>query len=119
MTEHEHQVMLMEWIRWNTRHHPCLRLMYAVPNGSFRHIGTAKRLKDEGVKAGVPDLALPVARGGYHGLYIEMKSEKGRLSSEQKQWIFDLNNEGYHAIVAVGWESAKNEIIDYLNLGCR
>lgn len=41
-----------------------------------RDKATAVALKRQGVKAGVPDICLPVARNGYHGLHIELKAGK-------------------------------------------
>jgi hypothetical protein len=60
---------------------------YAVPNGGYRNIYVARKLKAEGVKAGVADLCLPAARRGYHGLYLEMKSEEGVATKEQKAFF--------------------------------
>jgi hypothetical protein len=62
-----------------------LKLLYAVPNGGDRNLRVARKLKAEGVLAGVADLCLPAARRGYHGLYIEMKSEEGTATEEQKR----------------------------------
>ena len=64
---------------------------FAVPNGGQRHVVVAKKLKAEGVKAGVPDLAI-VHDGKYYG--IEIKTPKGRLSDKQKTMITLLENNG-------------------------
>ena len=64
---------------------------FAVPNGGHRHMLVAKKLKAEGVKAGVPDLAI-VHNGKYYG--IEVKAPKGRLSENQKLMITLLENNG-------------------------
>ena len=73
-----------------------------------------------GVKAGVPDLFMPVARGGFHGLFIEMKrSAGGRLSDAQNEWIDRLRAEGYLAEVCAGWEAARETVLEYLGLGIR
>ena len=55
--------------------------------GGKRDAKTATILKRQGVKAGVPDLHLPVARGGYHGLYIELKVGDNTTTKKQKDWI--------------------------------
>ena len=70
-----------------------------------------------GVKAGVPDLFYPVPLGGYHGLFIEMKANKGRPSAVQKRWLKVLNDLGYKAVVCVGWEEARDVLIEYLKGG--
>lgn len=112
--EHEEQVALFGWARKAEGRFPELRLMFAVPNGGARNVVTGKRLKEEGVKRGVPDVWLPVARGGFHGLVIEMKAGKGRPSPEQKEWLAALNEQGYLALVCVGFHAAKEAIEGYL-----
>lgn len=68
-----------------------------------------------GVKPGVPDLFLPVPRGKFHGLFIELKSSTGRLTDNQRQWLQDLAASGYAACVCFGFDEAKNDILKYLN----
>lgn len=127
-TEHAEQSALFTWAGHAQAAHPVLRLLYAIPNGGrriakvtatgIRYSPEAKKLKREGVKAGVLDVCLPVARGPYHGLYIEMKRKKGSTTSdEQKQWIADLTEQEYRAVVCKGWEEARAELLHYLSLG--
>ena len=68
----------------------------------------------QGVKAGVPDICLPVARNGYHGLYIELKAGKNTATQNQKRWLNFLNSQGYKAVICYGWQTAKDEIVNYL-----
>lgn len=94
---------------------PELALLYHVPNGGSRNKIEAARLRAQGVKSGVPDLCLPVARGGNHGLYIELKRQRGgRISEEQVRWIDGLLEQGYAAAICKGWQEAASVIIDYL-----
>lgn len=113
--EHLEQVTLMRWAALHERRYPELRLLYHIPNGEYRPKATAARLKDAGCKSGVPDLDLPVARGPWHGLRIELKAKGGRTSSAQAQWIKDLNAEGYLARVCTGWTAARDLILEYLH----
>lgn len=76
----------------------------------------AGKLKAEGVKAGVPDLFLPVPRGIYHGAAIEMKTLKGRPTEHQRRWLKDLSEQGYYAIVCKGRDAAVEELTKYLEL---
>ena len=116
-TEHDEQVSLFQWAAHMSGKYPELRLMYAIPNGGLRNAVVARKLKAEGVKAGVPDIFLPAARCGYHGLYIEMKRTKGgRLSAIQSQWIVDLLNQGYAVYKCEGWVNAKTCIEQYIKL---
>lgn len=114
MTEHDHQVALFHWASLAAGNYPELRRMYAIPNGGMRHRVVAAKLKAEGVKAGVPDVCLPVPRGGYHGLYIEMKKPGGKVSNSQKQWINWLQADGHLAVVCFGFEEAREILLDYL-----
>lgn len=80
-TEAQEQMTLFSWAAMQSGKYPELNLLYHVPNGGSRHKAEAGRLRAEGVKAGVPDLCLPVARGQYHGLYIELKRQRGGRTS--------------------------------------
>lgn len=116
-TESVEQINLFRWADWQTGAHPELKRLYHVPNGGFRNKSTAGRLKAEGVKAGVPDVCLPIPRGAYHGLYIEMKRLKGNDTTEdQDDWLEFLQSQGYCTAVCKGWEAATNVILDYLGL---
>jgi len=116
-SEGDGQRALFEWARASEGRYPELALLHAVPNGGLRHIATAARMKAEGAKAGVPDICLPVARGPWHGLYVEMKTATGRLSEAQKRWLSALAKEGYRAEVARGFDEARELILDYLRWG--
>ena len=114
MSEHQEQCALFEWAAWNQSKDAALNMLYAVPNGGKRDKATAAKLKAEGVKAGVPDVFLPVARMGYHGFYIEMKVGKNKTSTEQDAWLEALKAEGYLVDVSYGWQEAAHKIARYL-----
>ena len=106
--EQEHVFL---WASMEERAYPELAMLYAIPNGGKRAIKTAVALKKQGVKRGVPDMCLPVPRGGFNGLYIELKRVKGgTVSDEQREWIAALNTQGYKAIVCHGAEEAIEQI---------
>ena len=110
--EQEHVFL---WASMEERAYPELAMLYAIPNGGKRAIKTAIALKAQGVKSGVPDMCLPVSRGGYHGLYIELKRQKGGVVSEtQKSWITALAKQGYKAVVCRGADEAIGTIKEYL-----
>lgn len=114
-TEGEEQATLFHWADMVKGKYPELQLLFHIPNGGERRKSEAARMKAEGVKAGVPDLFLPVARVNYHGLFIEMKRRKGgRVSDEQREWIGNLLANGYAVEVCRGWEEAKDAIENYL-----
>lgn len=114
-TEDEEQATLFKWADTFKARLPELALLHAIPNGGKRPISVAVRMKRTGTKAGVPDMFLPVARHGCHGLYIELKRSKGgRISAEQTVWMRELAKQGYRCAVCHGWMQARDEIIDYL-----
>jgi hypothetical protein len=104
----------MEIAALHERKWPELKLLHAIPNGGYRHVATAVALKKEGVKRGVPDLDLPVARGGYHGLRIEMKVGKNRPTKEQRWWLKELTRHGYLCCVCYSAAEAWRCISEYL-----
>jgi hypothetical protein len=105
--ERAHHVALIKWVRTVNTTYPVLKLLYAVPNGGDRNLYVAKKLKAEGVMAGVADLCLPAARRGYHGLYLELKSEEGAATKEQKAFLRGVLEEGYCAVIAHGVDEAR------------
>ena len=70
-SEAQHQAYVIKWSQQPSirRQWPELALLHHIPNGGTRDAVEAKHLKQQGVKSGVPDICLPVARGGYHGLF--------------------------------------------------
>lgn len=117
--EHHEQVAVIHWALYHESKYPELKLLYAVPNGGRRSIGVAKKLKAEGVKRGIPDICLPVARAGCHGLYIEMKKQKRKgsypsTSKEQKEYLQLLKEQGYATWVAYGADDAITVLENYL-----
>lgn len=113
-TEHLHQAALLAWCAVNAHNLPGLEWIFAIPNGGKRPMPVARKLKAEGVKPGVPDLMLPVPRRGYHGLFIEMKSEVGRVQKEQQAWLDALALQGYRSCVCRGVDQAIEAITWYL-----
>ena len=115
-TESVEQQALFRWADFQCCTYPELELMFHIPNGGSRRKAEAGIFKAEGVKAGVPDLYLPVARGKYHGMFVEMKRLKGsKTSDEQLHWLEQLTKQGYYCVICKGWEVAKDEILKYLN----
>ena len=115
-TEFDEQVSIFQWAEIKQIEIPELRLLNSSLNGVRLSIGAAKKAKRAGMKAGFPDLFLPVARGGFHGLFIELKRVGGRKPDpEQEKWLKWLSKEGYDCYCCKGAESAIQTIISYLN----
>lgn len=110
--EDNEQAALFDWARLHEHLMPELRMLAHVPNEGKRSNGS--KLVREGLRSGYPDIILDVARGGFHGLRIELKTQRGRTSKEQIEWIAALKRQGYYATVAHGWIEAREVITMYL-----
>lgn len=104
--EFEAQKAVISWARKNAEKYPPLKFLAASLNGVKLTPVQYVMAKAAGMNAGFPDLELPASRRGYHGLYIEMKSDKGRLSKDQKEWQEYLKSEKYFYYVANSAEKA-------------
>jgi hypothetical protein len=114
-TEHDEQVALFQWAERIAVSMPPIRLLYAIANaGAGAQRGRAGYMKAEGVRAGVPDICLPVARGGHHGLYIELKALDGATREAQMEWLVALDEEGYYVMICYGFAEARDTILAYL-----
>lgn len=115
-SEDTEQAAVISWAQWQQGRYPELKMLYHCPNGGSRNKIEAAKLKQMGVVAGVPDLHLPVPRGSYHGLYIELKYGGGRLEKTQREFLQSAAGYGYYAVCCYGAETAIRTIQEYLNL---
>lgn len=112
VSEHDIQSACVKWFRlWYSKY-----MIYAIPNGGERNAIVAAKLKKEGVLAGVPDLHIPVARKGYHGLYIEMKAGKNKPTDNQITVMDKLRKEGYRCEVCWNLDEFMKVVASYFNL---
>jgi hypothetical protein len=114
--ESTEQAKLFTWAKLQSASCPDLGLMFAIPNGGTRNIIEAVNLKRQGVRSGVPDLFLPVARGDKHGLFIEMKIKGNKPSDNQKVWAFELKQNDYAVETCYGFDEAKAVVCAYLDV---
>jgi hypothetical protein len=117
MSEYTEQVKVFDWAKRNENMHSELRLLNASLNGVKLTIGQAVKTKASGMKAGYPDMFLPVARNGYHGLYIELKEEEGdRVQPDQQWWKQELMAQGYLSLICYGSYETIDIIKNYLDM---
>lgn len=116
----EQKAVLDWWSKAYPKYYPCL---FAIPNGAQLAGNASQRarqmnkLKSEGLKTGVSDLFLMVARGGYHGLFLEMKAKgKTKCSVSIPQWehIHEAQEQGYYADWKAGAGNAIELLDDYM-----
>lgn len=113
-TEASHQTALFCWASLHAYQWPELAWMFHIPNGGTRNPVEAGFLKAQGVRAGVPDVFLPVARHGKHGLWIELKVGNNKPRKNQNEWLAMLAHLGYAVVVAYSWVEAADYITKYL-----
>lgn len=121
--EHEHQCALISWAH-RVRLAPASDVepgatvgyyLLAIPNGGRRSAREGARLKAEGVKPGVSDMLLPLRRGGFAGLWLELKAPGEKPNPRQREWIERMNRAGYFATWCDSWDKAAQVITDYLD----
>lgn len=101
MSEYDEQVAVVEYCDLKD-----IAVIH-IPNEGKRSEVEGSRLKRAGLRPGFPDLLIPMARGPYHSLFIEMKFDKGEVDEKQARWLWRLRDEGMAAWVCYG---AKNAI---------
>ena len=129
--EHYEQASVVEWAIRQEHKYPDLKMLFAIPNAARRSLRQGAWMKAEGMKAGVPDLCLPVPvdhpcdKDGafpdavlhYNGLFIEMKSDKGKPTPEQQWWLFTLEaTYGYKTEICHSADEAIKVIKCYLRI---
>lgn len=113
------QIAFINWCNWNVSRYPELNYIHHSPNGGKRSAKEAARFKKEGVKPGFPDLILPVPRGCFNSLYIELKTEKGKLTENQIRWIEFLRQNGNKVLVCRSVDECIRIVKEYLELEVR
>ena len=111
--EHRLQCACVRWFRLAYPKHR--HNLFAVPNGGYRTPTTAAKIKAEGALPGVADLILLLPNTFYHGLLIEMKTDKGRQSEAQREWQESIERDGYKYVVVRSIEEFIQVVTDYLN----
>ena len=113
--ESVHQAQVVEWSRWayKTGKYPMLNMLHCSLNGVKLSGTQAKIAKGQGMLSGVPDLFLPVPKNGYHGLFIEMKSEKGRVTENQHWFLTNAESLSYKTVICYSAKEAISAIQAY------
>jgi hypothetical protein len=112
MSEAQLQSLFFEW--FEVAHRSLRNLCFAIPNGGRRDPKEAYFLKKAGVTAGVPDVLLCKPNSTYHGLFIEFKFGKNRLSGPQQFMIQRLVAQGYAVGVCYTLDTAMELVANYL-----
>ena len=114
-SETTEQIKLFNWAKTREDIIPELRLLYHIPNEGKRSQSGGQILKAAGLKAGAPDICLPVARGGFNALYIEMKYGSNKPTKAQRDFMAALEEAGAMTAVCYSAEAAREVIRNYLS----
>ncbi len=123
-SETTEQIRVIEWAKHHEDKYPALKWLFHIPNGGKRNQREAVVLKQMGVKPGVSDLFLPQPAavfieehqqiGHYNGLFIEMKYGDGKVSKQQKEFLYDMMGRGYFVATCYSYNQAVEVIAGYL-----
>lgn len=105
--------MVIQWVRAQAHLSP---YVIHIPNEGKRSLQAAATLKAMGMRSGVSDLFVALPRGEYHGAWIELKTIKGRLSDNQKDFFSDMQKAGYYTALCRGFDEAIATLTHYCNL---
>lgn len=130
-SEHDEQAAVIRWARQAEIIEPRLWLLHATPNAGKRSKGAGRYMCAEGLKAGVPDLFLPVGTveaygvppgggeaewDGHLGLFIEMKQPGKKPTATQQAWIDALRKQGYRVEICYSADEAIRMLEYYLGM---
>ena len=115
--EFSNQCALFEWARnpLVQAQLPGIDLMSCSLNGVHMSIAQRGKAKASGMLVGEWDVRLPVARGHFIGLAIEMKAGKNRLTKEQSRYGIRMQQERWQCVVCYSWDQARLIITNYLH----
>ena len=113
-SEHHEQVSVFREAAIRAKADPRWSMLFAIPNGGKRNIVTAANMKAEGVRAGVPDMFLPVPVGQSCGMFIELKKRGGGKVTDAQRAFLRALDPRYCAVVANGAQQAIDKIVAYL-----
>jgi hypothetical protein len=107
--EHDIQVALVELVQ-----SVAPEVLFSATNGGVRlSMNQAKRMKAAGYLKGIPDLLFFESRQGFHGLAIELKAKRGKISPIQRQRLEEFDARGWRVAVCFGYEEALAVLRDY------
>jgi hypothetical protein len=115
-SEYDEQVAVFQWAALYQSKYPDLFFLNgSIMGGTGLTPAILNKLKKAGMKKGKPDINLPIARGGYIGLWIELKRRGGpNPSQDQIIWLRALDHAGHLALCCKGSDAAISIIKQYV-----
>lgn len=105
------QEVCVAWFRYAYKNH----ILFAIPNGGRRDAKEAAHMKRQGVLAGVPDMYLAAAKGGYAGMFIELKVGKNKETEKQVGVREKLERSGYRCVVCRSLDEFRSVVTEYMD----
>lgn len=120
VSESASQTSCVRWFR--TVFSRYVKHLFSIPNGAIIGGHVTKKgfpvmaaiLKGEGMTEGVADLMLALPRGGFHGMFIEMKTPVGSLSPDQRDFLELMASVGYAVAVFKSQNDFENDVTAYM-----
>lgn len=112
---HKESQLQIQCVKYFKLKYPNITI-FSIPNGGRRNEVEASILKAEGTLAGVADLQILKSNAAFHGLFIEMKTEKGRQTDSQREFEVKCFTEGYQYSVCRSFDDFRNVVDDYLKV---
>jgi len=111
-TEHQIQSSFFQWIRIARK--DLEPYIFAIPNGGLRSKWAGAKLKREGLKPGVFDIFIAIPNARWHGLWLEFKAGKNKLTDNQIIFMNNMVKNNYECAVCYSFEAAKAFLEIYL-----
>jgi len=116
LSEFAEQAIFFNWVRYRALTDERFDLIWHTPNGGSRHPAEARRLKEVGVQAGVPDVFCAIPTTAHPGMFLEFKYGKGRLGENQVHYLRLLRQQGYKCEVVYSHTEAIKAVCEYLQI---
>lgn len=129
--EHPERIIQINIVNWLRQKHP--EIMFHANISEQRSTPAWRNLQTQmGFRKGVADLFFPasshipigrstndvdnIKKEAYKGLWLELKSENGKTTTEQLKFISDMTKLGYCGYIAYGYDEAERVIRWFYNL---
>lgn len=123
MSRHEEDELQIACVTWFKLQYP-KEIIHHSPNGGKRatkvnkngvkYSPEAVRFKKMGTHKGFPDIFIATPNKYYHGLFIEMKSSKGKADENQLATHAHLFSKGYCVLLVNNFEDFNLWVTEYM-----
>ncbi len=105
-------IQIVEWLRQLHPEIPFIHIANERQTSSIHGL----LLKRMGVRAGVSDLFMPKGNAKFSGFWLEIKTDKGKPSVSQLEFIKEMESLGYAGLVCYGFDDCIDAIRDFYGI---